>query len=270
MGTTTKALQLLDYFTAAEPSIGLSTLTRLSGHDKATVFRLLSELRSMGFVEQSAATKLFRLGPAVIRLANVREQTFPIRAATQERLAILVEAVRETAHVTQLQGLHLSPVHKLNSQHHATHARIDPSQILPLHATASGCAVLAFSDDDLLDRVLAEHLPALTAGTRTDADGLRAKVLAARASGFGYSSGEFETETSSVAVPYFGSDGACLGAISVVGPSARMTDQLKQTIRFNLKPASLAITTACGGHIPATLLRAWAKSGEDPTTRIDL
>lgn len=259
MGTTTKALQLLDYFTATEPSFGLSALARKSGIDKASVYRLLSELRAMGFVEQSVSTKQFRLGPALIRLANVREQTFPISAATQERLTLLVAHTKETAHVTQLQGLYLSPVNKVHSTYHSTHARIDPSQLLPLHATASGCSVLAFSDDDLLEKVMAANRPALTATTQTDADGLRAKVSAARASGFGYSFGEFEAETSSIAAPLFGADGACFGAVSVVCPAARMTDDLAHNIRHHLKPAALALTEVCGGQPPARLLRAWAQ-----------
>lgn len=259
MGTTSKALRLLDFFTPAQPAIGLSELARQAGIDKASTYRLLGELREMGFVEQNAATKAFRLGPAVIRLANVREQTFPIRSATEEVLTILVDAVHETAHVTQLQGHTLSPVHKRHSQHHSTHARIDPSQMLPLHATASGAAVLAFGDKALLPEILRQRLPVLTPRTSVADEALRAKIDAARAAGFGKSSGEFEAETSSIAAPYFGSDGQCLGAISVVCPTGRMTDELDRRIRRALIPASLALTAACGGQTPAPLLRVWSR-----------
>ena len=42
MGTVTKALSLLTFFTQTRPEIGLSDLTLLSGMNKATTHRLLS------------------------------------------------------------------------------------------------------------------------------------------------------------------------------------------------------------------------------------
>ena len=57
MGTVTKALTLLDHFTLARPLIGLSEVARLAGVNKATAFRLLSELQSAGFVEQAGSAR---------------------------------------------------------------------------------------------------------------------------------------------------------------------------------------------------------------------
>ena len=47
MGTVSKALSLLTLFSHARPTIGLSDVTRLSGLNKATAYRLLGELQTV-------------------------------------------------------------------------------------------------------------------------------------------------------------------------------------------------------------------------------
>ena len=79
MGTITKALDLLTHFSAARPEIGLSQFVRLSGRDKATVHRHLTELEANGYLEQNPVSRAYRLGPALLRLAAVREAASPTR-----------------------------------------------------------------------------------------------------------------------------------------------------------------------------------------------
>ena len=78
MSTVVKALQLLDLFSRSRPQIGLSDLARLAGLNKATCFRLVSDLCAAGLVEQMASGRDYRLAaasPAIdsaLRLAEVR------------------------------------------------------------------------------------------------------------------------------------------------------------------------------------------------------
>ena len=102
MGTTSKALTLLDLFTRSRPQIGLSELARLSGTNKATCYRLMSELVEHGLVEQVVSSKEYRIGPAVLRLAALREATVPTREAALPILQALAAATGETAHMSHL------------------------------------------------------------------------------------------------------------------------------------------------------------------------
>ena len=56
MGTITKALTLLNLFSANRTEMGLAEIVRLSGRDKATVHRHLVELQENGFLEQHPVT----------------------------------------------------------------------------------------------------------------------------------------------------------------------------------------------------------------------
>ena len=111
MGTVTKALELLDHFSALRSEIGLGDFVRLTGRDKATVHRHLAELEQNGFLEQDAVSRAYRIGPALLRLAAVREAAFPVRRLLRPIVTDLAEAVGELAHATLLQGclLYTSP-----------------------------------------------------------------------------------------------------------------------------------------------------------------
>jgi len=257
MGTTSKALRLLNLFSTSQPEIGLSDFARLAGRDKATTHRHLAELCELGFVEQARRSKLYRMGPAVLRLANIREQTFPQKKAAARYVANLVEAVQETAHVTALLGHELNPILNQHSLHHATRVYIDPSEVLPLHATASGCVIMAFNPPNLLAEVLANPLPYKTSETKVDPVAINAKVNAAKTIGFAYSVGEFEIGVSSIAAPLFGENDTCTGAIAVVCPTPRMTQELDQKIRENLANAAQSISLSWGGRIPDFLTDIW-------------
>ena len=92
MGTVSKALSLLTNFNQSRTEIGLSEIARLAGVNKATAYRLLTELQAGGFVEQTGADKSWRLGPEILRLARVREAAVPMTTASRAILDRLAAA----------------------------------------------------------------------------------------------------------------------------------------------------------------------------------
>ena len=250
MGTITKALELLDYFSAVRSEIGLGDFVRLTGRDKATVHRHLAELEHNGFLEQDAASRAYRLGPALLRLAAVREAAFPVRRLLRPIVTDLAEAVGELAHATLLQGDMLSPVFHADPQRHGTQVSFDEAEKLPLHATASGLAVLAFAGDDLVDRVLGQTLAALTSMTITDPGILRQLMAEVRRTGSSQIDSAFDKEVASQGAPLFGQGGQVIGAMSVAVPRARATPQTLAGITPKLQAAARAATRSLGGRYP--------------------
>ena len=112
-------------------------MCKLAGRDKATTYRHLQALEDAGFVEQNPTTKLYRLGPAVLQLAQTREVTVPRKAGAEAALMELAEATGETSHVSVLSGTTVYALTSCESPRHSTRAIID-IQTFPLHATASG------------------------------------------------------------------------------------------------------------------------------------
>ncbi|SDO22545.1 transcriptional regulator, IclR family [Lutimaribacter pacificus] len=250
MGTTSKALSLLSYFSRAQPLIGLSDMARLSGLNKATVHRLMGELAQAGFVEQAGSGREYRLGPAVMRLAALREHAVPMRDVAAAVLRDLSDATGETAHFSLMQGQTLSTVAYAYSPLHGTRVTMEDAEVLMLHATGSGLAVLAYSPPGMADRVLAGPLAARTDQTITDAARIRAILDEIRAVGVAESVSGFEEDVHSHAAPVFNAEGVAMGAIAVAAPTARMDAQLAARIRAAVRTQALRLTAMLGGLTP--------------------
>ncbi|WP_372571145.1 IclR family transcriptional regulator [Ruegeria jejuensis] len=250
MGTVSKALSLLSLFNHGRLEIGLSDITRLSGMNKATVYRLMSELQAQGFVEQIGNDRAYRLGPEVLRLAALREATVPLLSVSQDILRYLCESTGETAHMSIVQGRQLNTLTHAYSPQHGTRVTMDDAEILSFHGTGSGLAFLSFAEDGFVDDILAGPLAVHTPQTQTDPQKLRAALAQARALGIAESIGGFEADVHSHAAPIFGPDQRPIGALAVAAPMSRMTVDLKSRIRRELKAAALDLTQRIGGFCP--------------------
>ncbi|WP_240497685.1 IclR family transcriptional regulator [Thioclava sp. F34-6] len=251
MGTIKKALELLDYISTQRPEIGLGEYVRLTQRDKATVHRHLVELAECGFLEQNPETRRYRLGPAILRLYGVREANMPLRSVLRPFIEEMAQEVGELVHVSLLQGQQLSPVVHHDPRLHGTQVAFDESQLLPLHATASGLVMLCFGGDDLRARVLDAPLESFTAQTVVDPDSLREKLAECRANGSVWVEKGFDDEVSSLAGPIFGLGGAVIGAVSIAVPSSRAGADKRKAMVEALRKWVPRLSELMGGSLPA-------------------
>ncbi|MCV2887855.1 IclR family transcriptional regulator [Ruegeria aquimaris] len=252
MGTVTKALSLLGLFSHARLEMGLSELTRLSGMNKATVYRMMSELQAAGFVEQLDGDRAYRLGSELLRLAALREAAVPLLSVSREVLRHLCEVTGETSHMSLQRDGRLTTLTHAYSSRHGTRVAMEDAEILSFHATGSGLAYLAFAAPGFAEEVLSGPLTRHTPETETNPDRLRAALDEARRTGIAESVGGFEADVHSHAAPIFGPDQTPIGALAVAAPVSRMTPELKALIRAEIKSSALALTQRIGGFCPAS------------------
>ncbi len=246
MSTVTKALDLLQLFSRDSPQLGLGQLTRLSGLNKATCHRLLTDLAAKGLVEQVGPQREYRLGPAVLRLAALREAAVPMRQAAQPILRKLAEATGETAHLSHRVAGRLVTLSYAYAARPGMKVMMEDADVLPYHATASGAAVLAFHPD-----------PEQLIAAAPEPAALRDRINDARARGVAETVSTFEKDVHSLAVPVFDAGGACIGALAVAAAVPRMTPDLHATITRDLTAAGAEITGLWGGQVPESLARLW-------------
>lgn len=258
MSSAAKTFELLTYFSATRPEIGLSQLCRLACRDKATTHRHLQDLEQAGYVEQNPLTKQYRLGPIVLQLAQTREVTVPRKSGAMMALSKLADATGETAHVSVLSGTTAYPIASFESPKHSTRAIVD-IKTFPLHATASGLCALAFGPSELI-AVATENMQIFTQNTIKTPDELACAIKSIRETGFGRTNRSFEHDICSVSAPIFDQTGLFAGAISVASVATRFTPTLEQCIQQNLITASRDITRNWGGTVPAFIEALWATS----------
>ena len=250
MGTITKALELLEYFSMARAEIGLGEFVKLTGRDKATLHRHLGELVQNGWLEQDPAKRSYRLGPAVLRLSAVRESTYPTRAILSPIVERLSDELGELAHASLLQGDLLSPICFADPRRHGVQVHFNLSEMLPLHATSSGISVLAFCPEEQRERVLGGKLARFTEHTVTDPAQLRLRIDEARKTGIAGEACVFDPEVASQAVAIYGAQEHPLGALSVSVPTIRATPENTERNKTALINAARDLTRSLGGSYP--------------------
>ena len=226
MGTVSKAISLLELFTGDRPEIGLSQLAALARFDKATTRRLLVELAAHGLVEQNPATRAYRLGPANLRLARIRETHFPFFQTALPIIQRLAAETGETTHLSEYAAGRLSTVHVEQSTR-ANRVSVDVGQVLPFHATASGIAFAAFAPAAFAEEAMRAGLERYTIHTPADRTAVAEAFKAARARGYSVSDQGFEEGVFSVAAPILGADGRSIGALAVASPLVRITKSVE-------------------------------------------
>lgn len=113
-----------------------------------------------------------------------------------------------------------------------------------LHNTALGKAILAHMPEERIEEILSHHgLPEETERTITDRDELYAELETVQERGYAYCNQERVEGLQCVAVPLVSrADGHILGAISIAGPTTRMTDErVKEEILEKLLRAANVI-----------------------------
>ena len=259
MSTIEKALTLLDFFSSSRSEIGLTEFKNLSGLDKGTTHRYLNSLKIMGFLEQNRVTRGYRLGPAVMRLANVRERTTPMARIVRSHIDPLAEEIGELVHAALPQTGGMSSLYARDGGILGTRVGFDEAELLPFHATSSGIAMLAFGPDTMKDELHTRQLKSYTSSTTSDLDEVHRLISKAREQGYVATDQTYEDDVCSVALPFFGADDFAVGTIAIATPSARMTDKMRPLFATRLGNAARAITTDLGGQVPATLDQIWTE-----------
>lgn len=221
MSTVGKAVSLLELLGGGPAEASLSDLAGRAGFDKTTARRLLIALIKTGLVDQDQQSRLYRLGAGIARLALMRETQFPLVRAAMPAIEALAGETGETVHLSEYSSRGLVSLRAVESTK-ANRVIVQPGEVLPMHATASGVAFLAFAETAVRERTLAGPLPGYTRHTVTDRTALARLVDEARARGYSIGAQGYEEDVFSVAAAVLAADGFAIGALAIAAPRVRI------------------------------------------------
>lgn len=214
--TADRVLQILGAFDCNAHELSIGSIAGRLGVHKSTASRLAATLVHRGFLEREK--RMLRLGPEVNRLGLLALGNADLSAVSADAMKWLCSATGETVHIAVLDGSEALNI-----------AQVDGPAIVGignwvgrktrLHCAANGKVLLAFSGTDLLE----DPLPAFTPRTITSLEELRAELRNIRDTGWASNTGELEEGLNAVAVPVFDAEGNCRAALSVSGPSYRVS-----------------------------------------------
>jgi DNA-binding IclR family transcriptional regulator len=243
-----RAAKILRTLASGPRRLGVTELATRLDLAVPTVHGLLQTLQANGFVEQDRDSGKYQLGAGLLQLGNSYLDLNELRGRSlvhAERLATRADAA---VRVGVMHGPSVIVVHHV-FRPDATLQILEVGAQLPVHASALGKAILAFTPEAVED-VTAEPLQKLTGRTLGERE-LRAELPAIRERGVARERDEAVLGESSVAGPIFDHLGHAVGAVGVVGDTERLIP------RSIAKGLAAAVTEAARGVSRELGARSW-------------
>jgi DNA-binding IclR family transcriptional regulator len=227
----------------SEQPVALAELASASGIPKSTASRLLGALERRGLVEQDGTRGRLRPGPAILRVAErgmlqrnlvelARESLDAISEASGETINLAVPGRSGVEHVAQVESRHFLGAGQWLGR------------AVAYHCSANGKVFLAYGRASLPQLPLTAH----TERTITELAPLRAELARVRREGFASAIDELELGLAAIAAPVRGEHGDVVAALSISGPTLRMTPERVGEYREVLIDQGLALGARLGYH----------------------
>ena len=243
-----RALTVLDLL-AQRGEVGVTELAADLAVHKSTAFRLVTALERRQLVEQVGDRGKYRLGLGILRLAAATTGRLEVTREGQAVCERLARELGETVNIAILdEGSAVNVLQEFGNA--AVGSRNWIGRRTSLHATSSGKVLLAHADETLRKAVLGEPLERHTERTVTDPVELRRQLDRTLERGWAATDEELEVGLTALAAPIRDGSGKVVAAVSISGPSYRLTVESFELVAVPLVEGAAEISTRLG-HYPA-------------------
>lgn len=223
-----RGLRLLQEFGRDNAALGAPELARRLQLPRATVFRMLNTLESMGFLQRAEGGNDYRLGLSVLRLGFEFLSSMDLTELGQPVIARLCEEIRFPCNIVVRDGRSIVYVAKVTPPTPLT-SSVRVGTRLPAHATLLGRILLAdLSLPELRALYPEEHLEGHSPNTPRTVIELFDLVQSDRERGHVAGAGFYESSISTIAAPVRDHSGRVIAALGVTLASAQI-DLERQT-----------------------------------------
>lgn len=221
-GSVERFRLLLDLLATRAP-ISISDVAEMARLPLSTAHKTLQEFVASGLAVFDGVRRLYGPGPELHRLAALLTQAGPVTAGVRQVLRDLAEAAQETACLNWLNRDRASyTVLAIEEGPGPLQYVVELGGHLPLHAGASGRAILAFMTAQEKKRYLGRRKVArLTADTIVDGKLLEAALAQSARTGFAISQGERLVGAVGIAAPVFDAQDQVVGSLQLTIPEHR-------------------------------------------------
>jgi DNA-binding IclR family transcriptional regulator len=196
-----RGLRLLGEFSRDTRTLAAPELARRFKLPRSTVFRLLSTLENLGFVERDEGGREYRLGPAVLRLDFEYLASLPLNELGQPLLERLSNASGHACNLIVRDGRSIVYVARVSPPSPFVSA-VNVGTRLPAHATVLGRILLTdLSLPELRELYPETQLEAFSSNTPRTVAELFDLLQQDRQRGYAVSEGFFEANISTIAAP---------------------------------------------------------------------
>jgi IclR family transcriptional regulator, acetate operon repressor len=229
-----KTLDLIECLSDGRPQT-VTELCEATGITKAAAYRILHTLERRGFVVTYERVRRYTIGHAFLAYTEAARHSDRLLAAARPVMHEIWRYSGETVNLgirSQGRVLYLEII----ESSHGLRATGQVGALDALHSTALGKAMLSRLLESDVHRIVnrGDFLPR-TERTATDLSALIKAIRKVRSDGFAVDDEENEIGMRCVATPIVNAEGWPLGAVSVSGPTSRMTAAVVEALAVRLR-----------------------------------
>ncbi|MEA3356291.1 MAG: IclR family transcriptional regulator [Candidatus Bipolaricaulota bacterium] len=245
MNTLEKCVRILTLLSDVSTGMNISEISARLNIPLSTVYRYSSELKRHRLLEQDKNMGTYRLGTKILELASGVAKS-GLRDIALPFMEQLSRKTGETVILSGLSGHNGICLEKVEG-HHALRVSWERGAIFPLHAGASGKALMAHLSEAEQDEIIEQvDLTKFSETTITDRARLKRELRKIKAQGYGESDGEVIPGTYGIGAPILSLTGRIIAVLSVSAPTQRQeNEEYQRMIQLVIKTAG-EISKSCG------------------------
>ncbi len=237
-----KTFRVLETMAESGGEIHLKDIVSRVGLTKSSAFRILFTLKALGYVEQVAGHRTYRLTPRLFGLARKSAFTPNLINVARPYLVRLRDEFSESSWLGQVKRGKVILVAAAEAPRQLQ-LSFEVGEVSPLHATGVGKAIAAQMTPAELDAAVgAGELERFTRRTIPNRSQLDKELAKIRQQGFSVNQEETVEGAILVGSPIFDSLGRAFAAISVSSPTVRWSAEKRRTMSQAVKQAASSIS----------------------------
>lgn len=246
-----RALRILTILGERGVPMRVSDISRKLGIDKSTAYRIISTLRTRGFVEQESDTRKYTLGLKVLEVAALKLRSIKLVPAAKPFMEELMLRTREAVHLGVLAE---GEVMYVDSEQCSGPFNVN-TQVggrAPVHSSAVGKALLAYRSPEEVSRIVATRgLTRFTDRTIISTEDLLEHLASVRKQGWAMDDEETYIGVRCLASAVLDHRGRAVASVGVSGPIQHMTHERISFLGQLVKEAAAKISKRLG-YVPGT------------------
>jgi len=243
-----RAIAILKAFSTEKEELGVTELSRQLDLHKSTVSRLIASLQREGLVEENLVTRKYRLGMALVTLGGLVLQRLDVAQTARPLMATLSDMTQETVILAIKDDAEAVNVAQVPSPQMVKHIEW-VGRRTPLHCTAVGKVLLAYSPVAEQQAFINRGLPRYTSNTITGPETLCQELERVREQGYAIGSEEFEVGLNEIAAPIRDHTGEVVASISVSGPAFRLSSDRFPSLAEHVQQSARTLSGQLGHSV---------------------
>lgn len=216
-------LELLEYFAQVRRPAGLAELASHFGWPRSSTFNIIDTLVENGFLYEPRARNGYYPTPRWLALSQDIAQAEPLSERATDLVQHIADQTKETVWISAASGQYAVILYVIASPHPVRYTA-EPGKRLPLHATATGLALLSqmppLQQKNILKRA---HFVRFGAGSPMSVEEVLARLHEGKIRGWFQSASNYSHDLGGVAMPLLLGERSL--AITAAGPLSRVSEK---------------------------------------------